>query len=201
MGFWNKLFGTKEFPKAHSVERESSRTVSVTPPQTMVWQAYPSSTPRPSTSIHHSATEGDLKNIEALLKDNPDLVLTKDNYGRTPLHYAAEFGYKDVAELLLANGAKVNAGDIDGRTALHDAARTDHKEVAELLLAKEADPDVRDTHDETPWKLADYMGYKDVAELLLANGAHIFVTCNRPVTTPFHYPGSTPSVNFYSSSG
>ncbi|MGH7973054.1 MAG: ankyrin repeat domain-containing protein [Limisphaerales bacterium] len=58
--------------------------------------------------IHDAAKNGDLKEIEALLKDKPDPVFGQDSNGRTPLHLAASFGRQDVAELLLAQGAKVN---------------------------------------------------------------------------------------------
>ncbi len=38
--------------------------------------------------IHVAAMKGDLRKVEALLKDNPDLVFSKDNIGWTPLSYA-----------------------------------------------------------------------------------------------------------------
>jgi ankyrin repeat protein len=41
-----------------------------------------------------------LEKVKALLKDNPNLVFSKDNNGATPLHYAAK-RHKDVAELLV----------------------------------------------------------------------------------------------------
>ena len=69
--------------------------------------------------IHDAAKRGDLAKVKALLKDNPDLVFSKDNDGKTPLHLAAVYGHKDVAELLLANKAEVNAKDNDGDTPLH----------------------------------------------------------------------------------
>ena len=36
--------------------------------------------------IHDAAKDGDLEKVKALLKDNPDLVFSKDNDGATPLH-------------------------------------------------------------------------------------------------------------------
>ena len=64
-----------------------------------------------SGEIHDAAKTGDLAKVQALLKDNHDLVFSKDNNGGTPLHWAALNGHKDVAELLLANRADVNAKD------------------------------------------------------------------------------------------
>lgn len=39
-----------------------------------------------------------------LLKHNAD-VNTKNNEGRTALHYATDFNHRDLVELLLAHGA------------------------------------------------------------------------------------------------
>jgi ankyrin repeat protein len=77
--------------------------------------------------------------VMALLKDNPNLVFSKDHGGRTPLHAAARLGHRDVVKLLLANKAEVNAkADLNGKadageTPLHNAVRMKHKDVAELL--------------------------------------------------------------------
>jgi ankyrin repeat protein len=72
--------------------------------------------------IHDAAASGDLEKVTVLLKNNPDLVSSKDNTGKTPLHWAAYKGYTNVAELLLANKADVNALDDEGDTPLHEAA-------------------------------------------------------------------------------
>jgi ankyrin repeat protein len=42
-----------------------------------------------STDLHEAAREDDLEKVKALLKDKPDLVFSKDNNGRTPLHVVA----------------------------------------------------------------------------------------------------------------
>jgi hypothetical protein len=86
-----------------------------------------------SGEIHDAARNGDLEKVKTLLKDNPDLVSSKDKWDRTPLHWAAVGGHKDVAELLLTNKAEVNATNNEGETPLHVAVAKGHKEVAELL--------------------------------------------------------------------
>jgi hypothetical protein len=85
-----------------------------------------------SGPIHAAAKAGDLEKVNALLKDNPELVSGRDQ-GWTPLHVAAEFGKKDVAELLLANKADANARDRDGHTPLHYALQPADSDVAESL--------------------------------------------------------------------
>lgn len=128
--------------------------------------------------IHDAAGNGDLGKVKALLKDNPDLVFSKDKSGRTPLDWAAASGHKEVVELLLANKANVNANDNHGVTPLHMAAGNGHKDVAEALLANKADVNARDNYGWTPLGEAslkshkEKKGRKDVAELLRQHGGH-----------------------------
>ncbi len=120
--------------------------------------------------IHDASRDGDLEKVKALLKSNPNLVISKDNYGQTPLHYAVQYGQKTVAELLLANKADVNAKASKGVTPLHLAAQQGNKEFVELLLANKADINAKTIIGWTPLYLAAQNGHKDVATLLLQHG-------------------------------
>jgi hypothetical protein len=86
-------------------------------------------------ALHEAVVHGCLEDVRTVLKDNPDLVFSKDAYGWTPLHWAAEGGQKEVVELLLASRpAAVNHRDEDyGATPLHYAVGKGHRDVAELL--------------------------------------------------------------------
>jgi hypothetical protein len=83
--------------------------------------------------IHDAAVNGDLEKVKALLKASPDLVASRDETGRTPLHRAVLLGHKHVVELLLANNADVSARDNHGRTALDIASVGGSKDVIDLL--------------------------------------------------------------------
>jgi hypothetical protein len=130
-------------------------------------------TPAFCDQIHEAAGHGDLEKVKALLKDNPNLVFSKDkdHGGATPLHIAAVLGHRDVAKLLLANHADVNAKDNNGVTALYYAAYSGHKDVVELLLANHADVNAKDYNGMTPLQAAAIGDQKDIAELLRQNGA------------------------------
>ncbi len=123
--------------------------------------------------IHDAAKSGDLEKVKALLKDNPDLVFSKDDRGNSPLHWAAFSGQEEVAELLLTNKAAVDAKDNKGNTPLHNAAGNGHKDVVELLLVHKADVNAKANNGATPLHNAAAWGRKDVAELLLAHKAEV----------------------------
>jgi len=101
--------------------------------------------------IFNAAKRGDVERVTALLKDNLNLVSSKDSYGMTPLHLAAN---RDVAEVLLADNAEVDARDGHGRTPLNLELESGHYDVVELLLAKGADVNARDDNGRTPLHVA-----------------------------------------------
>ncbi len=138
-----------------------------------------------SDEIHKAASGGDLEKVKALLKDNPDLVFSKDRVGKTPLYLAAVTGHKDVVKFLLASKADVNAKDISGQTPLCGVALSGHKDMVELLLASKADVNAKANNGHTPLHEAAYGGNKDVVELLLASKADVNAKANRG-QTPLH---------------
>jgi ankyrin repeat protein len=129
---------------------------------------------------------GDLERVKALLKDNPDLVFSKDSDGMTPLLKAAMNGNKDLVELLLDNKADVNAKNDFGLTPLRFAATRGYKDVAELLLAKGADVNAKDGRGETPLHgAAENARNLEIVKLLLANKADVNARDNYN-GTPLH---------------
>jgi cytohesin len=103
-----------------------------------------------ATTIHDAAADGNLEIVRTLLKDNPDLISSKDTNGDTPLHWAADKGHKDVAAFLLGYHADVNAKGAISQTPLFCAVIFDHADVVELLLADHADVNAKDDVGSTP---------------------------------------------------
>jgi ankyrin repeat protein len=67
--------------------------------------------------IHETVRAGDIKNVKTLLEKNPELAISKDANGRTPLELALFRGNKEAIDVLLRNDAQVRiktkaAGDI-----------------------------------------------------------------------------------------
>ena len=96
-----------------------------------------------AAKIHDAAKSGDLEKVKALLKDNPDLSLSKNDNDDTALHFAALKGHNDIVELLLTNKADVNAKDKDGLSPLLLAANGGYPDVVQSLLTAKADVSVR----------------------------------------------------------
>jgi ankyrin repeat protein len=129
-------------------------------------------TPTLSRTIFEAIQRDDLEKVKALVKDNPDLVSSKDDsLGKTPLHWAAEYGFKDVAQLLLVNGAKINAKDGFGDAPLEDAVG--HADMEKFLLANNADVHATNSRGQTPLHVAAYYDSTEVAELFLAGKADV----------------------------
>ena len=144
----------------------------------------------PASRICVAAKNGDLQSVLALLRENPDLVSSKDPSGLTPLDYAVFGNQKYVAELLLEHHADPNARDNPGNTPLHDAAAWDRSDAAALLLVHGADVNAVGDAGNTPLHFAVASGDRDMVEMLLANNAAVNVK-NKRGWTPLHLAAVT----------
>lgn len=125
---------------------------------------------RRGESLAHAATR-DLEMLAEVLRAVPTLVGSRDNRGRTPLHWAARMGRSDAIALLVDHGARVDVADHEGRTALHDACAQGHGETAALLLSAGASVDEPDRLGVTGLMLAAREGHAGVIDVLMDHGA------------------------------
>lgn len=122
-------------------------------------------------SLHQAAEDGDLATAARLLRANPYLVASREDYKLTPLHRAAAAGHADLAAFLLGNSAAVDAKDYGGGTPLHWAAGHGHADAAAVLLDQRAAPNAVDQEGFTPLHRAAQGGHEAVTALLLKRGA------------------------------
>jgi len=123
--------------------------------------------------IHYAAKKGHLFVVSSLVTLNPQLVLSKNSSGDTPLHLAALGGHKNVVEFLLAHRADVNAEDNFGETALSYSLIWDHAKVAELLLAHGADVNSARGGSSALLSRAAGNGDAELVSMLLAKNANV----------------------------
>jgi len=117
-----------------------------------------------------AASDGDLKTVEAMLKDGID-VNVRDWDDLTALIPAASSGHLEICKLLVEKGIDVNAKDKDGITALMEASIMGHTKIVEFLLESGAEVDEAASSDVTALWLAASEGRIDVMKILLEKGA------------------------------
>ena len=101
-------------------------------------------------SIHQLASQGSMKEIQALLRKWPKAVRSYDSQGRTPLHLAAENGHAGLVSYFIRKGADVNAEDDDFATPLHLAVVGGYIAIVRILLQKGADSSALDATGHRP---------------------------------------------------
>ncbi|MEG4035399.1 ankyrin repeat domain-containing protein [Microcoleus sp. S36b_A4] len=132
-----------------------------------------------STALLHNAAKIGFKElVQQLIKDGANVAI-RDDYRRTPLHYATT---KEVAALLMRD---INAIDQSGNTPLHLAVDRGSQDIAELLIANGARVNVRNANGQTPLYRAIAIGHNEIAALLINNGTDVN-NIDGSGTTPLH---------------
>jgi len=133
------------------------------------------------TALIDAADNGDIKEVQALIKKGVDVNAYPTN-GYSPLSVAIMSGHMEIVELLVENGADINDTDIRGVTPLIDASwgnptvkdyRTIYVKIVKLLLLNGADPNIKDNKNTTPLMAASVVGNIDIVKLLVNAGASL----------------------------
>jgi len=119
--------------------------------------------------IHSMAQSGSYKQLQKLLKKNPQLVNAEDKQGRKPLHYAAEHSL-ECTEFLIKNGADVNARNCYGYTAIFQASAV---ETARILIENGANINIAGWLASTPLKRAIGQQNSALVSYLISQGADV----------------------------
>lgn len=99
--------------------------------------------PSSATAIITDEEEAEIRRIQALLQNSPDLINGSPQV-EAPLLAAARAGKLRVAAFLLDNKADIQV-TLSGRTALHNAVQFGQKAMVELLLQRGASVDAKDS--------------------------------------------------------
>lgn len=131
--------------------------------------------------------ETEIRRLQAMIKDSPDLLNAPGEGNLTPLGRAAGSGWLRVAKFLLDHGAVIDR-PANNSTALHSAAAGGHKAMVELLLARGADANARDDSGRTALHDAAANGYLSVADALIQGKADLNARSreDKEGVTPLH---------------
>ncbi|MCX6165844.1 MAG: ankyrin repeat domain-containing protein, partial [Ignavibacteriae bacterium] len=98
--------------------------------------------------------------------ENKTLILEKDEFGRSLLHYSILYGNIDLTSQLLDNGADINAKDNDNNTPFHYALNNLKIDIAKNLINRNADLNIKNNNNETALILSIKKGLNDITTLL-----------------------------------
>ncbi|MGB6973365.1 MAG: ankyrin repeat domain-containing protein [Terracidiphilus sp.] len=130
-----------------------------------------------SDPIHDAARKNKVKEIKALLQQDPKLVDSVDGNGNTPLHEAALHGNVEAAVALIAGGANVNAKDNYGPFLPGDLWKvfSSSNHLDPVVLLNSHGPDAKYMKNGyTPLDLAIFsVRHKQLVQLLISKGADV----------------------------
>jgi ankyrin repeat protein len=133
---------------------------------------------QPGVELPHPLIQGqeeleEIRKLQELMKNSPDLLRAPGEAGSTRLHQAAANGHLKAASFLLDHGIEADVRKASGHTPLYDAALNGRKAMAELLISRGADPNATTRAGSSPLHIAASQGHRAVAEVLLKNSSEI----------------------------
>ncbi len=122
-----------------------------------------------SANLLYAARTGKVESVKKYVARGAD-INTRDEGGRTALHWAAALDHTEIAGFLLSKGAKTDIKDEAERTALHEAALWGSVKTVDVLVKAGAEVNCMDVFGETP---LDEAGGREkaIGELLRKHGA------------------------------
>lgn len=144
-----------------------------------------------SFPVHEAARDNKRGIVQGLLAENSQIAVTKDDDGRTPLHWAVAMRNKDVVEAILPFLKETDLDeltDASGWTVVHIAAAVGDGEILDLVMAHVPQPDVnlQTSNGTTALHLAVSKNHEAVVDRLLRKYAAKATTKDKRGITPLH---------------
>ena len=122
--------------------------------------------------IFDIARKGTLDEINAIYRQNSNLINTVDANQYSPLILACYRGNEDVALFLIDKVKEINY-NIGQGTALMAAVMAGKISIIEKLISKKADPNLADAQGKTALIYATFFNKNEIAKLLIKAGASL----------------------------
>ena len=123
--------------------------------------------------LHAVGSEGPSTKVKEILQNKVVNVSSKDEQGKTALHYACQKGQFEIVKNLINRGADINIQTISKKTPLHLATERGSQEIVNFLLSKGASVNAKTNFGTQPLHTAAENGYYEIAETLIDHGAEI----------------------------
>ncbi|XP_036370063.1 serine/threonine-protein phosphatase 6 regulatory ankyrin repeat subunit B-like isoform X9 [Octopus sinensis] len=139
--------------------------------------------------IISNIVDGDFKDVERLIKENPGTVNQINSHSQTFLMAACEQGSTSLIAFLIESGANMDMSDKEGLTALHYAVKSRKIDAVASLVSRGANVNKQDSWGYTPLHRAVRKNYEDVVKVLLSSkGNNILQVTqrNNDGGTPLH---------------
>ena len=108
-------------------------------------------------------------------------ILSVDENGSTPLHWACYYGAEESINYLLSLKVDINAQDKEKFTPMHLAVSNNSINIVRLLLQKGADKKIMNKYNELPIDLAKKKHYKEIEEILSVKEFNPLCTLEMPI--------------------
>ena len=118
------------------------------------------------------ARHGTISEMNNLIKENHQIINTKNKAGYSPLILASYHNNVKIIPFLIKNGAKVNETSKMG-TALMAACYKENNDIAKILIDNDANVNAHDSNGSTALHYACLTNNKDLTKLLIKNNASI----------------------------
>ncbi|XP_053380588.1 uncharacterized protein LOC123543606 isoform X2 [Mercenaria mercenaria] len=143
--------------------------------------------------IHEGAIQNKPHMIRLLMKADENIAMTRDKYGRQPLHYAAINKSFEAANCLIEHGVEIDAYDYKQKTPLHYAAESGKGTVVHSLLEANADINKQDKDGHSPLLFACKNGNVQGVKRLLRKREFMKLNVNTPCNGMFlvHFAASS----------
>ena len=121
--------------------------------------------------IFELARRGSVQEVQAVVKETPNVLNAKDQRGSTPLVLACYYNNIDVVRYIIQNIDDINGTTKDGSPLMASAVKG-YNVISKLLIAAGADVNLQDANQTTALHYAVMFKNYDLVLMLLEAGAN-----------------------------
>ena len=120
--------------------------------------------------IFSAISNKDIRSVEQIVANNPKVINERNQFNRTPLHFAVENEQLEMVQVLVDAGSDVNSTALNGLTPLFSAVALGNMDIVKYLVNNGADMSQRNQQNETVLHLAIKLGFIDLVKYFAAKG-------------------------------